>query len=303
MSDDDPGVEGNEPDHKSPVQRPSMTAVWLWLSVLLAVLAFIGSLIGIVFEDAVYGQETPNWAAQAVGQDVANLIAFPVLVLLALAARRGSLRAYLAWAGLVAYSVYTYAIYAFTVHFGPLFLLWVVVLGLSIYTLIGGVTRLDPARVRASFRGQAPVRSTAGLLIAIGVLFGALWLSEIIPATLAGTIPPALADTGLVANPVHVLDLAVLLPAAVLAGVLVAKRRALGYLLAPVVLMATVVLAVGIVSLMAVLATRGLESTPAIAAAIAILAIAEAVVVVRFLRAIDSSAHLDSVLRSQRQSA
>lgn len=302
MSDDHPGVEGSESGRESSVQRPSMTAIWLWVSILLAVLAFIGSLIGIIFEDAVYGQETPNWAAQAVGQDVANLIAFPVLVLLALAAR-GSLRAYLAWAGLVAYSVYTYAIYSFTVHFGPLFLLWVVVLGLSIYILIGGVTRLDPARVRASFRGQVPVRSTAGLLIAIGVIFGALWLSEIIPATLAGTIPPALADTGLVANPVHVLDLAVLLPAAVLAGLLVAKRRALGYLLAPVVLMATVFLAVGIVSLMAVLAARGLESTPTIAAAIAVLAIAELVVVVRFLRAIDSSAHLDKVLRSERQSA
>lgn len=98
--------------------RPT-AAVWLWLSVPLAVLGFAGSVIGIVFEEAVYGQETPDWAAQAVGQDLTNLIAFPVLVLLALAALRGSLRAYLAWAGLLAYSFYTYAIYAFAVQFGP----------------------------------------------------------------------------------------------------------------------------------------------------------------------------------------
>lgn len=185
----------------------------------LAVLGFAGSVIGIVFEEAVYGQETPNWAWQAVGQDLANLIAFPVLVLLALAALGGSLRAYLAWAGLVAYSVYTYAIYAFAVQFGPLFLLWVAVLGLSVYTLIGGLASLEPARVRASFRSQPPVRSAAGLLLAIGVVFGLLWLSEIIPAALAGTTPPALTDTGLATNPVHVLDLAVLLPAAILSGV------------------------------------------------------------------------------------
>ena len=80
---------------------------WLWLSLPIAVLAMTGSLIGIVLDDEIYSEETANWAAQSVGQDIANLVAFPVLLLLALLAGRGSMRAYLGWAGVLVYSAYT----------------------------------------------------------------------------------------------------------------------------------------------------------------------------------------------------
>jgi hypothetical protein len=270
---------------------------WLWLSLPIAVLAMAGSIIGIALDDRIYSKETANWAAQAVGQDFVNLIAFPALLLLALAAGRGSLRAYLAWTGVLAYSVYSYAIYVFDIHFGPLFLVWVAVFGLSIYALMGALASIDPGRVKASFTGRTPVRSTAAVLVAIGAMFYLLWLSEILPATLAGTTPEALGEAGIPTNPVHVLDLAVFLPAAVLAGILVAKRRPWGYVLAPVVLVAMVGLGLGIVSLMAVLAVRGLEAAPGVGLAIAVLAIVELFVVARFLRTIDRDARLQEVLR------
>src|SRR5687768_10792482 len=112
-------------------------SIWLRLSVLIAFLATAGSLVGILFDETIYGQETANWAAQSVGQDIANLIAFPAFVVAAFYAARGSMRAYLVWLGLLVYSAYTYAIYSFALHFGPLFLVWVATFGLSIYTLIG----------------------------------------------------------------------------------------------------------------------------------------------------------------------
>jgi hypothetical protein len=271
---------------------------WLWLSLPIAVLAMAGSIIGIALDDRIYSKETANWAAQAVGQDIANLIAFPALLLLALAASRGSLRAYLAWTGVLAYSVYSYSIYVFDIHFGPLFLVWVAVFGLSIYALIGALASIDPGRVKASFTGRTPVRSTTAVLIAIGAMFYLLWLSEILPATLAGTTPEALGEAGIPTNPVHVLDLAVFLPAALLAGILLAKRRPWGYVLAPVVLVAMVGLGLGIVSLMAVLAVRGLEAAPGVGLAIAVLAIVELFVVARFLRTIDRDVQLQEVLRA-----
>jgi hypothetical protein len=83
--------------------------------------------------DSVYARETEDFAAQGVGQDIANLIAYPILLLLAWAASRGSVRAYLAWLGILIYSGYSYAIYAFDVGFNALFLVYVAVLGLSIY--------------------------------------------------------------------------------------------------------------------------------------------------------------------------
>jgi hypothetical protein len=132
-------------------RRPIPSAPWwLWLSVPIAVLAIAASLAGI-FLDRLYAKETANWAAQGVGQDVANLVLFPALLLLGYAAARGSLAAFLAWAGVLVYSLYTYAMYTFDVHFGPLFLVYVAVFGLSAWGLAGGLASIDPRRVRASF--------------------------------------------------------------------------------------------------------------------------------------------------------
>ncbi|HXF35924.1 MAG TPA: hypothetical protein VNO17_01930 [Actinomycetota bacterium] len=267
-------------------------------------MAIGGSAVGIAFEDRIYGQETANWAAQSVGQDIANLVAYPILLLLlALLAARGSVRAYLAWTGVLAYSAYTYAIYAFDIHFGPLFLAWVAVFGLSAYALIGALAVIDPMRVRASFSGEAPRRSTGGLLIGIGAVFALLWVSEIIPSLFSGTAPEVVREAGLPTNPVHVLDLALLLPAAIAAGVLLMRGRAWGYVLAPTILVAMSVLALGIVSLMVVLSVRGEAGSLGVGVGIGVLGVAEVVVAVRFLRALDPRTNLGDVVRSAGESS
>ena len=204
------------------------TSLWLWLSFPIAALAIVGSVVGIVFDHAIYSKETANWAAQSVGQDIANLVAFPALLVFAFAAAHGSLRAYLGWIGILVYSVYTYAIYTFDAHFGPLFLVWVGVFGLSIYALIGGLATLDPARVKSRNTGLAPIRFTSVLLVGTGSVFYFLWLSEIVPPMVSGTTPEALREVGLPTNPVHVLDLAVFLPSVLAAGVLLGEAARVG---------------------------------------------------------------------------
>lgn len=271
--------------------------VWLRWSVLVALLATASSIIGIVFEDAVYGGETANWAAQAVGQDVTNLLAFPTLLAAAFAASRGSVRGYLVWLGLLVYSAYTYAIYAFAVHFGSLFLLWVAILGLSAYSLVGGLMALDPDRLRSAFTGATRNRFASRLLIGIGSVFGAMWLSEVVPAMLANEAPAALQEVGLLSNPVHVLDLAFFLPALILGGALLAKGRPWGYVLAPVLLTATVFLAVGIVSLMLVSAARDLVVEPGVVIAVGTLGVVETVTAVRMLRRFGKHLTTGDVLR------
>lgn len=266
--------------------RPGSTA-WLLLSLPIAVLAIAASLAG-VSVDETYAKETENWAGQAIGQDIANLVAFPAMLLLAFAARRGSLRAYLAWTGVAAFSVYSFAIYAFAVNFGRFFLLYVAVFGLSVYALAGGLAVIDPAAVKSRFSPETPVRSTAVLLIVIGSLFYLLWLSEVVGAIVANQTPAATVEAGLATNPVHVLDMGILLPAAIAGGVLLLKRRPWGYLLAPAVLGALLFLSVGIVAAMLVLGSRGLEAPVGVTAAIAVLTVLELVTLLRFLRAVDA---------------
>ena len=111
-----------------------------------------------------------------------------------------------------------------------------------------------------------------------------MWLSSIVAALVDGSIPSELRETGLPSNPVHVLDMAVFLPATILTGVLLWKRRALGYVLAPMILVAAILLGLGIVAIQFVLAAREGDPVWGLAIGMGVLIAGELVAVARFLR-------------------
>jgi hypothetical protein len=210
---------------------------WRRLSIAAAIIAMAGNVAALAAVGRVYGSSYPSLTEQAIAQDVTNLaVVSPMLIVFAVWTAHGSVRAYLAWLGALMFTVYNYVIYSFAVHFGPLFPLWVAVLGLSTYALVGSLMTVDPAVVQASLRDDA--RRFAGwFLIAATALFAVLWLSDIVRALAAGAVPTAVTDLGVPTNPVHVLDLAVFLPAAAIAGVLLLRKAPLGSVLAPPLLM------------------------------------------------------------------
>src|SRR5690606_38841776 len=130
------------------------------------------------------------------------------------------------WLGTLFYLVYAFIVYAMAVHFNQLFLVYVAALGLSSYAIFYTMNGLRAAD--ATFGQPRPRRVAGYTSIAIGFLFGLLWLSELIPATLSGEVPQSVVDAGLWVNPIHVIDLAVLLPAFVIAGYLTLKGDAGG---------------------------------------------------------------------------
>ncbi len=209
--------------------RPSVpvrtdAARWLWLSVVAAVLAMAGNVVALA-RPVLYAELTPAFLPQAYAQDVANLaLISPMMLVCAGLALRGSERAYLVWLGTVSFTVYNYVIYTVAVPFGPLFLLWVAVLGLSTYALLGGLVALDPSIARR-FTAHRVVTVVGWALIVVGLLFALLWLSEDVPSLVGGTTPPSVADLGVPTNPVHVLDLAIYLPAVIGAGVGTLRRH------------------------------------------------------------------------------
>lgn len=280
MLDLDTHTRSNGRVHAPPRPR------WLWLTLPLVVLGGGASLAGI-FIDRVYEDETANWAAQAVGQDLTNLVAFTALAVFATLAVRGSLRAYLLWLGGLAYGVYAFAIYAFSIGFGPLFLVYVCVLGLCVFGLVGGTLWLDPRLVRDRFAAGSPVRLTAWVLIGIAVLFGLLWLSEILPPTFDGTLPESLTEAGLRVNPVYVLDLAVMLPSLIVTGVFLLRGRSWGWVLAPVQLVALTLIALGIELAMVVLSARDLAVAAVPVVMVGLIGFTQLVVLKRFLGVVE----------------
>jgi hypothetical protein len=134
----------------------------------------------------------------------------------------------------------------------------VAVLGLAFYAFVGTLAGLDVTVVTAPLRDHPSRAGASFLLFATGVLFAALWLAEDVPHVLRNAPPPSLAETGLPTNPVHVLDLAIVLPAMIVTGVLLRRRRPLGLLLAPVLLVFAVAMGVAILAMFAVYALRHL---------------------------------------------
>src|SRR5215211_5522715 len=207
--------------------------VWLWLSIVAVILALVGNIISLSVK-SIYAGLTPVFFPQALAQDIANLVVVaPAWLILAVLALRGSLRWYLSWLGVLTFTVYNYVIYTFSIPFGPLFLLWVAIFGMSLYALIGGIASVHHGAVESYFTNIRAIKVVAWFLIITAILFTFLWLSEDVPALLSGTRPQSLVDMALPTNPVHILDLAFFLPAILLIGVLLLKRKPLGYTLAP----------------------------------------------------------------------
>lgn len=159
---------------------------------------------------------------QAKGQDIGNLLAVILLMVSGYRYYKGSYSAALVWLGTLLYLIYAYIVYGMAVHLNGLFLVYVAALGLSVFAVLMNVNVL---KSRFGKTPAASVRKLAGYtLTTIGVLFAFLWLGELIPALISGIVPQSIVDAGLIVNPIHVMDLAVVLPAFILAGYLTLKN-------------------------------------------------------------------------------
>ncbi len=233
----------------------------LWLTYPIATLMALAAGVGL-FSGGLY-RDNPSLLAQAIGQDLVTLlVALPVLVISAYLASRGSLRARLVWLGLLVYVVYTYASYAFGIHWNMLFLVYIALLGCSTYALIGSLVTVDRSAIKAGFRVGTPTRAVSIFLLVIAGVFYLMWLSEAVPASLTGVVPQSVQEDGTPTNVIHVLDMGLLLPALVIGAVSLLRRQPLGYTLSAAFLVNLSFLALAVLS-MAVFQARAGEPAPA----------------------------------------
>jgi hypothetical protein len=208
-----------------------------------------------IFVRPVYARESLLWGAQGMGQDVVTLaVVMPAMIISFLLAKRGNRAALFIWLGSVVYLAYSYIVYCYAAHFNMLFLLYCACLGLSVYTLIAAASIMRD--VNTWFEEKINTASVIYLL-AVSLLFYALWLAEIIPALLNGTVPKSVTDAGLLVNPVHVNDLALLLPAFIVSSVLLLKKRPAGYLFFPAMMVFGLFMDLAIIGMMVMMKLKG----------------------------------------------
>jgi len=254
-------------------------------SLLLAWLVVIANGGGLTLSFQLYAKETPDWYAQSIGQDMADIfIVLPFLLISSWLAYRGSKKALLIWAGAIAYIVYTFTIYCFAIHFNQFFIIYCITLGLAVYLLGWFILSQYAKPVKEWFNKKTPVKLAGIYMIAIAVIFYILWLIQIIPAQIDNTVPKEIADTGLFTNPVHVLDLSVCLPTIFITGILLLRRHWFAFLLAPAILTFFILMDLTIGGLMIMMKWRGLEANDTIVAVMFVLALFSTYLLIALLR-------------------
>lgn len=182
-----------------------------------------------------YYWDTVSSAAQMQANDVVTLVlGVPLLAISFWLARRGSLRGGLLLAGTLGFFLYTYMSMCFGTAYNALFLVYVALFGLSLYAFILTMLSFDLATLPQHFSARLPRRSIAGLLIATGIFLALAWLGRI-AATFGNDQAPPLDN--ITSMFIQAMDLVLVMPACVLAAILLLRRSAWGYLLASVAVM------------------------------------------------------------------
>lgn len=223
-------------------------------------------------------------------QDLTILaVGVPVLAVGLLAAMRGSLRGRVVWLGGLAFMTYIWMSVGLQVSFNAFFLVYVALFSLSLFTLVGGLVTTDAGAVARSLRGRVSTRLYAGFLAVIAVGLTVLWLSDIVPALLGGTVPLSVGEAGEQTLVSHFVDLSVVVPSIAVAAVGLLRERDWGYLLAGVALVLGGTLAAPIGLTTVVVATGDVLSVSPLQLAATVLPIlVAAVLAVTYVRSMAS---------------
>ena len=240
-----------------------------------------------------YYWDTVSAAAQMQANDLVTLLLGVPLLLLALRLTgRGSLRGRLVLAGTLGFVLYTYITMCFGAAYNRLFLVYVALFGLSLYAFVLNLLAVDLARLPAHFSPNLPRRGIVGLLFGVGGFLLLAWLGRI-AATWSSAQPPALENvTSLF---IQAMDLAVIVPLCFVAGWLLLRGAAWGYLLASLALFKFLTLGLA-VSLMGLNMLRvGVAVSPVELGVFPAIALANLVMTVLLLRNISESTHKEFV--------
>jgi hypothetical protein len=283
-----------------------------WLVPMIAILALFAAGIGLFSADGgspfsfttvrgevvqIWGQgwyryDTPIGALGFKAGDLITLfLAIPLLIVSFVLYRQGSLRGGLLLSGALAYFLYTYMSLGFGAAYNNLFLVYILIFSASLFGLSLALASFDLQTLPAHFAATLPRRGIGIFLVVSGIILSLIWLLlSILPALLRSKAPPeAYYYTTFMTG---IVDIAIVAPALLIAGVLILRRAPLGYLLASTMLVFTCILgpnltAGGIIQVVEKVITIG--QAMAFTVPFVILALIAIVLTVRLFRSFSES--------------
>jgi hypothetical protein len=224
---------------KNPFPQPTRAAdSWSSGLVLLLIVLTLTASVGGLFWEGLYRDSEKIQAAWFVNDLVTLIVVLPLMLGAWWQARRRRFTAGLLLNGLLVYLFYNYAFYLFGAVFNAFFLLYVALVAGSFYALMLQLLRIDWGHLQQRVQRLPRVGWVSAFMVFIAL---PLLLAEggmVLDATLSGKIPET-------PSVIFALDLSIVVPASLLAGILLWRRTTWGYLLA--VLMSVKALTYGIV--------------------------------------------------------
>jgi hypothetical protein len=183
-----------------------------------------------------YQFDSLDSASQMKANDLITLVlGLPLLGVSFWMASRGVIQGKLLLTGTLGFFLYTYLTMSTNTMFNALFLVYTALMSLSLYAFILSMLEIDVKTLPLAFSEKLPRGWIAGLLFAIGGFLILAWFGRVIPPILQNQAPVALQN--MTTTVIQAMDLGLVAPLAILAGILLLRRSAWGYLLASVALL------------------------------------------------------------------
>jgi hypothetical protein len=201
-----------------------------WLSGALATVAAASAVLTYLATGVLRGPAVMNGSARGTALAVA-VVGVPVLACSVILARRGSVIAVVTWLGAVWFLLYNALMFVFATPANQLFLLYLAMLSLAVWSAGTLLWRLDLRVLARLVPAGAPVRLVAWYIWVVAAVNGGMWLARILPTLTSGGQPGYLQGTGMTTNIVFVQDLALWVPLNVVVAAWLWARTPRGYLL------------------------------------------------------------------------
>ena len=250
-----------------------------WIAAVVAVLAIGCFLVGILSDTSsemtsftsirgesieLYGKgifryDSRSVVVQGIAQDIVTLLLAIPLMVFGLS-RFGTVKGRLLLTGIFGYFLYTYVSFVFLWMYNPLFLVYVMMMSLSIIGFILSLLSIDMTTLKEVVLPSYPGKLLGITQIVIGVLIALMWLGRIYP-TWFGEVPIGLEHyTTLV---IQGLDLGILVPLTIISGSLLLRKQLIGILLTAITMIKSLTLGIAVEAMVVAQYLEGLPLNPA----------------------------------------
>lgn len=213
----------------------------------------------IIYGSGIYKHESLSMASQVIAQDYVILFLGIPSLLVSLLLSRKSLRGMFLLAGTLGFFLYTYMSYAFTANYNYFFLLYVLLMSCSLVAFIMICIKITSYGLSECFHSTSRLNFTGIFMLVMGGLIGAMWLGRIVPPLISGTVPESVEHyTTLI---IQAMDLGIVIPAMITAGVLTLRKNRIGYFLSVLLSVKILTLLVSISAMMIGMTKNGVPPT------------------------------------------